>query len=194
MSKRSLLVITTVSAAAVCGFFIWSGRKLPVLPAPAGPAPAPAPPTRTYADPVDVFQKAFWKRPAEADKILHAERREWADGDGIKKWEWFLAVEPSLALMKHLKEDNAFSLAPSPTIAAAAHSPPWFRYQPEDFETLGSTQRGMALMFGKSKNMLYATSSGGGFQAGAPERAPVVPAGSKPGRLPGTAPPAPLKP
>ena len=193
MTKRSLLVLTTVFAVAASAFFIWSVRRPPVLPAPAGPLPAP--PTLTNADPVDVFQKAFWKRPTEADKILHAERREWADAEGIKKWEWFLVVEPSPALMKHLKEDNAFSLSSSPTIAAAAQSPPWFRYEPEDFESLGSTARGMVLMFGKSENVLYATSHGGGFSPGAPEQPRGVPAAaSNAGRLPPSPPPEPTKP
>ena len=73
------------------------------------------PPTSIDNEPVRIFQRAFWVRPTPADKILHAERREWKDADGVQKWQWFLVVVPSPALLKRLRDDNAFGLMPAAT-------------------------------------------------------------------------------
>ena len=63
-------------------------------------------------DPVKIFQRACWASPTSEDTILHAERREWSDAEGVLKWEWFLVVEPSPALLKRLRDDNVFGLVP----------------------------------------------------------------------------------
>ena len=57
-----------------------------------------------------VFRRAFWRTPAAEDRILHAERREWADDEGVARWDWFLEVEPSAELRNWLQQDNPFAL------------------------------------------------------------------------------------
>ncbi len=148
------------------------------------------PPTSTFTDPAEIFQKAFWKRPAVDDKILHAERREWSDSAGVSKWQWFLVVEPAPALVKYLREDNAFSLVPATTVSAIKEAPAWFAVNPGDVEIPQAPNGNMRLFFSKTKRLLHATGSGGGFQRGAPEAAKS--AASSPtatGRLPLTPPP-----
>ncbi|MFT5191293.1 MAG: hypothetical protein ACI9DF_006049 [Verrucomicrobiales bacterium] len=55
----------------------------------------PESPTVADEAAIEVFQRAFWKRPTSEDKILHAERREWTGDDGQLQWHWFLVVELS---------------------------------------------------------------------------------------------------
>ena len=84
------------------------------------------PPTTIQNNPVKIFQRAFWASPASDDKILHAERREWKDSDEVQKWQWFLVVEPSPALLKRLRDDNAFALKPAASASPPAEAPAWF--------------------------------------------------------------------
>lgn len=151
------------------------------------------PPTATLTDASEVFQKAFWKRPTAGDQILHAERREWADSDGVQRWQWFIAVKPSAELVKHLRDDNAFNLVPATSSTRSPDAPDWFRFVPAEVTILHAPGGNMRLAFSKQDNLLYATDSGGGFQPGAP--APVKPLQSQQatstGRLPTTPPPNP---
>lgn len=150
------------------------------------------PPTTTLTDGVEVFQKAFWKRPTVNDKILNAERREWADGNGMKEWQWFIAVKPSPELVKHLRDDNAFGLGKAPATAPGDDAPDWFQFDPAEVDVLRSQSRGMKLAFGKNGNVLYATDSGGGFRPGASAPPSAVSVQAAPsGRLPTTPPPKP---
>jgi hypothetical protein len=186
--KMRFVLPALIGAVLLTGaVFWWSNRAHAPLPA---VTPVIEAPTRTQDDPKEVFQKAFWKRPGAEDKILHAGRREWDGKEGLKKWDWFLVVEPSPALLKHLREDNAFGLASAPAPPPDDSAPPWFRYDLAAVEALGSARSGMVLMFGKSRNILYATGQGGGFRPGAPESAPPVTLPDQSaGRLPPTAPP-----
>jgi hypothetical protein len=118
-------------------------RGEPSSPAPvpeAGPPPrVPSPPVpplpvtggdrdqaETGFPPELVFARVFWRRPDAGDRILHAERREWSDGDGVTRWQVFLAVEPGPALAEWLAT-NPFSLV---TVTALERDipdpPPWF--------------------------------------------------------------------
>lgn len=168
----------------------------------AGPgrSPSPAPedplvsqlPASTAAveiDPAEVFRRAFWQRPSLGDKILHAERREWTDAAGLKRWQWFLVVEPSPELVKYLREDNAFGLVPGSAGLLESEVPSWFVFKPDEFSIFQSPHAGMRLMFRKSDNVLYATDSGRGFSKGAPEPAKQAAPPSASGRLPTTPPP-----
>ena len=150
------------------------------------------PPTNTLVDATEVFQKAFWKRPTASDRILHAERREWIDGGGVRQWQWFIAVEPSPELVKHLREDNAFSLVPGASSTGMDDAPEWFAFKPGDVDVLQAPHGNMRLCFSKTGRVLYATDAGGGFRAGAPEppAQPSLNAATK-GRLPATHPPIP---
>lgn len=171
------------------GIYLASPGKVPPSLKPL-PKPAADPPTSVLNDPVEIFQKAFWRRPTAGDKILHAERREWADVDGVKKWQWFIIVEPSPGLVKYLREDNAFSLAAAASVPVIKNSPTWFAIDYGDTEILQAPNGSMCLFFSKSKQLLHATDSGGGFHAGAPESAkPVATSPEVKGRLPLTLPP-----
>lgn len=146
-------------------------------------------PTSTKTDPTEVFKRAFWRSPTAADKILHAERREWADGNGIKKWQWFIQLEPSPELLKYLRADNAFGLTPAPGEIPKSDAPDWFTFKAEDVEALVSSGGNLRLHFSKSGNTLYATDSGGGFHAGAAEINGRISAPVSTGRLPQSPPP-----
>lgn len=157
-------------------------------------------PNITVRDPAEVFQKAFWKRPAAEDQILHAERREWRDGAGISKWQWFVSVKPSGALVDHLITNNAFGLVASGGGAQvpATDLPPWFpKEAAAGAKTFSGATGTFILVWDKEHNLLHATDSGGGFRPGAPQPArpvasPSAPAPSQPaGRLPTTPPPKP---
>ena len=120
----------------------------------------------TSTDPTLVFQKAFWRRPDSDDKILHAERREWSEqGKDVRKWQWFLAVQPSPELAEWL-QTNPFSLSPSAEplkYKEAAPKPDWFPNDFSGFDILKAPQSRLVLIFSAKKNLLYAMDSGAGF-------------------------------
>ena len=185
----------------------WAGAAALVVPAgfavsrwnPGGAAAAPvqrngiawrqAPPTKTVTDSEAVFKRAFWRRPGPGDEILHAERHEWSDAEGLQRWQWFLVVKASPELIKDLRDDNAFGLVPGATVSLNPEAPDWFVINPDDFSLFQSPQTGMRLMFSKAGHTLYATDSGRGFTKGAPEPSPPIPQAPVPGRLPAARPP-----
>ncbi|MES2709910.1 MAG: hypothetical protein V4726_25155 [Verrucomicrobiota bacterium] len=205
MKKRLPILLTATAATAVLAVAAWMGRHaLSGGPEDSGPAavatvPRPErPPDSIGTDPATVFQKAFWRRPTPQDRILHAERREWTDGDGLSKWQWFLAVEPSPELVKYLREDNAFGLIPagSGSAGAVSRAPAWFPEKTDGFDILQNAAGTMTLLFSKTANQLYATDSGGGFRpaiavSAPPPRPAARPATPARGRLPLTPPPNP---
>lgn len=185
---KAAIGITAAVMLGGLGFYLLRPAQHPDV---AKPRSEPAnPPTSTVNDPIEVFQKAFWKRPGMNDKVLHAERREWADGECVKRWQWFIAVEPSPELVKHLREDNAFSLVPAAPVPSIPGAPAWFAFQPKEFEVFRLPHGNMRVLFSTTKPLVLATDSGGGFQTGLPE---VVPPGQKgqatSGRIPLTSPP-----
>ena len=159
--KPALCVLAVVGLAGL-------GWLLATRPAPP-PERSAASPTATLSDPVAVFQRAFWKRPAADDTILHAERREWSGADGVQKWQWFIAVEPSAALLKYLRDDNAFSLVPATSAPAITDAPAWFAFPPGDVDILLAPHGNLRLFFSKTKRRLYATDAGAGFLSATPE-------------------------
>lgn len=155
-----------------------------------------SPPTHTLTDATEVFQKAFWKRPTERDRILHAERREWADAGGVQRWQWFIKVDPSPELVQHLITDNAFSLAARKEFTLPdATSPAWFPATTDKSTLLTGRSGSFILLWDKEANVICATDSGGGFHAGAPEPLKPEPDSSVAvGRLPNSPPPKPPQP
>jgi len=151
------------------------------------------PPSATVTDSDEIFSRAFWRRPGNDDHILHAERHEWRDADGLQRWQWFLVVRASTELIKHLRDDNAFGLGRASSAPVVSEAPGWFRFKPEGFTILRASHTGMCLMFSNSDNTLYATNSGRGFTKGAPEPPPITQGAQAPGRIPSTPPPQ-LKP
>jgi hypothetical protein len=197
---KKLLLILAVIAAALLLWFGWhwlDARRKPSVDKPSIVEWKVDPPTKIDNDPVKIFQRAFWASPTSEDKILHAERREWSGPDGVEKWQWFLVVEPSPALLKRLRDDNAFGLIPAPSAIDIVNAPNWFQFKREEVSVLKSPQAKLQLIFSKDNHTLYATDSGLGFRRGAPEQIPKTqPSSSAPssGRLPITPPPRPKAP
>lgn len=150
------------------------------------------PPTTTQTDTAEVFKRAFWKRPTEADLILHAERREWADEVGVDRWQWFIAVDPSPEFTSYLFEQNTFSLIePDDTAAMPPNRiPEWFPKSTEALEIRQTPDGAMLILTDPVSGRLFATAHGHGF-AKAVEM-PTVPS-TRPdpasGRIPTTPPP-----
>jgi len=195
LMKRILPIIAVIAALSLLWFGRqWlDGRRKPPVEQPSLEAPKVDPPTKVENDPVKVFQRAFWASPTSEDKILHAERREWSDTQGVRKWQWFLVVEPSAALLKRLRDDNAFGLAPASSAADIADAPKWFAFDAKEIVVMKSPSSEMQLIFSKGGKVLHASDSGLGFRPGAPEPAKQAPPSSAPtpGRLPSTPPPTP---
>lgn len=126
-------------------------------------------PTTVSTDAEEVFRKAFWQHPGEEDRILHAERREWADAGGLRKWQWFIVVDASPALLKRLRDDNVFDLKRQATRPAFSHPPDWFRIPDTGVEFMTSAGGGFCLILDETGNRIHATDSGTGFRPGAPE-------------------------
>ena len=193
---KKLLLILAVIAASLLFWLGWrwlDARRKPSVDKPSVIAWKIDPPTKIDNDPVKIFQRAFWASPTGEDKILHAERREWSNAAGVQKWQWFLVVEPSPALLKRLRDDNAFGLAPAPSATNTDHAPEWFDFKPSEVSVHKAPQGTLQLMFTQNGNTLYATDSGLGFRPGAPE--PIIKsppsAAPVPHRLPPTPPPTP---
>ena len=195
MKPRSWILLSLVVGALIAAWLGWqmsAGRSPGVAPEQGTSVAGDSePPTKTVTDTVEIFKRAFWRRPAPEDEILHAERQEWSDAEGLQRWRWFLVVKASPALVKNLREENAFRLLPSESVPPPGDAPGWFAFQAENFELLQSPDRSMHLFFSKSDNTLYASAAGRGFTRGAPEAPPPVQGASAPGRLPTTSPPNP---
>ncbi len=187
-----------VIATAALGLFLSACERQTAPsdpPAQTAPSAQSDPPTATLTDATEVFYKAFWQRPTAGDEILHAERHDWRDAEGVTKWRWFLAVRASPGLLKYLRDDNAFGLVPAKSALLPDDKPAWFSFNPSEVMVLKSPRGKMQLVFQTRDNTLFAMDAGGGMQRGAPEPAPVKPLQSPPqppaGRLPATPPPHP---
>jgi hypothetical protein len=146
-------------------------------------------PYERITDPTLVFQKAFWKRPGEQDRILQAERREWRENGEITHWQWFIELEPSPAIVSYLKEQNAFGLARTKTANIPKGAPKWFSNKTEGTQILQAPGGTMQLIFLPENQKLYATGSGKGFTKGTPELAANNPRSPQPAsRIPTTSP------
>jgi len=188
--KRFVLIVAALGLAGLV-YVLGPGKNTP--PAPADPPVKQPLPSRAVVkvDPAEVFRRAFWQPPGSGDQILHAERREWTDPTGLKRWQWFLVVEPSPELVKYLREDNAFGLMPARTLPEITDAPAWFAVRPGEVDALRAPHGGLNLFFSKTQRLLHATSSGTGFRPGAPEAVKEIPAGQSPaGRLPRNPPPS----
>lgn len=188
--------ILAVIAALLLVWFGWhwlDGSQKRPLDQPSLEVSKVDPPTKVENDPVKVFQRAFWASPADDDEVLHAERREWSNAQGLRKWQWFLVVEPSAALLKRLRDDNAFGLVPAGSAADIADVPKWFAFDANESVVMKSPRSELQLIFSKGGKVLHASDSGLGLRPGVPE--PVKQAAPlsapAPGRLPTTPPPTP---
>ena len=192
--KRCYPILATFAVLLLLwlGWHGMRGHRVPHVDQPSPEAVKSDPPTSIQNDPVKIFQRAFWASPTSEDTILHAERREWSDADGVLKWEWFLVVEPSPALLKRLRDDNAFGLVPAASAATIGNAPGWFRFEAGEVSVLKSPQGNLQLIFSLNDRALYATDSWLGFRRGALESVKPAPQPAPaPGRLPSTPPPRP---
>ncbi len=165
----------------------------PAAPPPPLPADlAPLQEKTTYrADTAatEVFRRAFWREPAPADRILQAERREWVgERDGVRRWQWFIILDPGPDLAAWLREKNPFGLAPAAPADLrldAASQPAWFPAEvaalPE-VDCFQSSDGAMVLLREKAGGRLYVSDRGHGFAAAPP---PSVPVSNGPGLIPG---------
>lgn len=152
-------------------------------------------PTSTTHDGEEIFQRAFWRRPGPDDRILHAERREWTDDEGVKKWQWFIKVHASARLITFLREENPFGMTRSVSPPVIPDPPSWFAPRYDDSETMVSRQSEMMMSFSRDGQHLFAADRGHGFRPGAPEARKFDAGGESapdaaPRRLPDCLPPA----
>jgi hypothetical protein len=188
---HSIIAVVAVAPLLWLGWHWLDERGKPPVDEPSMMSWKGDPPTKIENDPVKIFQRAFWASPTDDDEILHAERREWRTTEGTQKWQWFLVLKPSPALLKRLRDDNAFGLVQAKSAADFAHAPKWFAFDANESAVMKSPQSDMQLIFSKDNKVLYATDSGLGFRPGAPEPVKQAPPPSAPGRLPTTPPPIP---
>ena len=161
---KALVVIAAAVLLAALGWWLGTGdQNLTHLA--SKPSLIADPPTKTETDANEVFRRAFWREPSPTDHIVHAERREWASTrDGVRRWQWFLAIEPSAELATWLRETNPFSLGKT-TSVSFNNAPSWFP-NPQalgSFEIQQSPNHGLTLLFEPKTNRLYATDGGSGF-------------------------------
>jgi len=165
---RILLSLSLIFCFASC-------RKAPEpeVPPPAEHPEAPGAILETNRDAEAVFQRAFWRAPTPDDEILHAERREWvSDDDGVRRWQWFLAVKPGQTLNDWLRQENPFltSAIDPGDYQPPTSSPSWFPSPAilarSEIQRHGAN--GITLIFDTQENHLYATDSGGGFRQSSP--------------------------
>ncbi len=193
MTLSRKIILATVVASSAFGWL--EARRLHSMESAAAPAKRShiawrqGAPTHTLTDSAEIFKRAFWRRPGSDDQILHAERHEWRDGEGLQRWQWFLVVKASPELIKDLRDDNAFGLVPDSSGPNNPEAPDWFTFKPAEFSIFQSPQSGMRLMFSKIDNTLYATDSGRGFTKGAMEPAKPTKQVYVPKRLPARMPP-----
>jgi hypothetical protein len=143
----------------------------------------------------EVFQRAFWRRLADDDQVLHAERREWRDKDGkVLRWEWYLALRPGAGLAAYLRDENPFEMKAGTGFAPREGAPDWFPKDAKDFRMEHHAAGVMTFLWRKKDGVLFASDAGGGFRPATPEPEappPVPTRPGKPGRLPATPPPLP---
>jgi hypothetical protein len=128
--------------------------------------------------PEEVFRRAFWRQPAAEDRILRAERFEWLAEDGsLARWQWFIELKPGPELLGWLFDPETFGLIPGAPgsairVPAGRSGPPpdWFPSQAADsgVELRQSPAGGLAVLYRRSDNTLFATDSGEGFAAPVP--------------------------
>jgi hypothetical protein len=183
---------TRFIAVAALGVFLGSCERQADPTNQSDPSDLQDPPTATLTDATEIFRKAFWKSPGAEDRILHAERREWSDDQGVAKWQWFIVLHPSPELVKYVREDNAFGLVRLESPRPVEQAPAWFRFDPAEVEVMGAPRSNLQFIFSNSGNLLFAAHSGGGFTRGAAPPSPSAPPPPRhDGRLPRTPPPNP---
>ena len=76
MKTRLLLALVVCMAALGAWYFGGSAKQEGAIVGDEAEVAVVPPPTSTVTDEVEVFQKAFWKRPTPEDRILHARLKQ----------------------------------------------------------------------------------------------------------------------
>lgn len=161
MKRFTILTLSLAAAAAVV--IIWQRRAPEAVPAPI-PQVVDGGTLKTSADPAEIFQRAFWKRPGTEDKILHAERREWvSDSTGVRQWQWFLMLEPPAGFIAAQLE--RFSLKAGSWTPGAAAMPAWFQKAVKPGTATHTSPDGALTLIAMADGRVLATGTGGGFAA-----------------------------
>ena len=176
----------------VCGMFLLAAR------AEEAAEPAVVAPPVVSRNAGEVFQRAFWRRLADDDQVLHAERREWRDKDGkVQRWEWYLALRPGAGLSAYLRNENPFGMKAGSGFSPREGAPGWFPKDCKDLRLEQHATGAMTFLWREKDGVLFASDAGGGFRPASPGREAAPPATSRPsrpGRIPGTPPPLPERP
>jgi len=203
MKRISSILVAALPLAVAAAYWAYQQRPVPdstnppaVAPRPTGPAALHPGDFKTKADQEEIFKRAFWRRPATDDRILHAEARQWTEpssGD-VLHWQWFIAVEAGTGLHEWLRQTNPFSLRPADSLAMPS-APSWFPAASGDLEVFrGGAGGSLVIAYGRGGRTVYAAAGGKGLSPGAPGVAslgtPATPAVSR-GRLPDGPPPTP---
>lgn len=191
MKRIAIALFAFIATATICYRMAAPSRTGDLMVRSTGRASSAGLPTTTSSDPVEVFQRAFWKHPAATDEIIHAERREWEDAESVTRWQWFIQVKPSPELVRHLITENAFNLVPASEPPSVESAPGWFHATSKTARTLRSTGAQMLIIFDQENNIITATDTGGGFHKSI-VAAPSSIAQSQPpaSRLPNSPPPS----
>ncbi|MCU0793140.1 MAG: hypothetical protein MUE42_09900 [Opitutaceae bacterium] len=125
---------------------------------------------KLQADHAEVFQRAFWRRAAPEDRILHAERRHLLaePQGGVERWQWFIVVEPGQAFADWLFNENPFDLAPvAPGLSSLLpdNAPEWMPGAAElsGYAHYHKPGGSMHVFRDPRTRRIYATDQGGGF-------------------------------
>jgi hypothetical protein len=182
---RLLLSAILMAALAASAWFLFRAQKSTPT-----PETTPGETLEKSFPPELVFRRAFWRRPAPEDRILHASRREWSDAQGVTRWQAFLAVEPGPTLREWLAT-NPFSLATVPSLAREIPNPPeWFPKKLDGFTIQQSPIGNMVILTAGSGSTVYFTDHGQGFARPAATTAPPPASSPAPqNRLPNAPPP-----
>jgi len=186
MPSRLIFSATLIAALAVGAWFFFRVQR---------PVEKPDSASRETLEksfpPELVFRRAFWRRPAPEDRILHASRREWSDAQGVTRWQAFLAVEPGPTLREWLAT-NPFSLATVPSLAREIPNPPeWFPKKLDGFTIHQSPIGNMVILTAPGGSPVYFTDHGKGFARPAETPVPAQPSPMPSNRLPNAPPPIP---
>lgn len=161
MKRFTILTLSLAVAAAV--IIAWQRRELEPAPA-AVPQVVDGGTLKTSADPAEIFQRAFWKRPGAEDKILHAERREWvSETSGVRQWQWFLMLEPPAGFVSAQLE--RFSLKTGSWTPGRTAMPAWFQKAVQPGTATHTSPDGALTLIAMADGRVLATGTGKGFAA-----------------------------
>lgn len=169
IKTRAIAGVLCTGALIFMSWLLWQDDSANAAPTTASHLAAADKPSAVSHDEEEIFRRAFWRRPSAEDRILHAERREWTDDQGVKKWQWFIKIQASPKLVKFLREDNPFDVVPAASGPMIDNPPTWFTPNYDDSDTMVSKKGKLMMSFSRQESLVFAADFGYGFRTGAPE-------------------------